>query len=313
MTFVFGAGAAGIRKRLGYYNGTNGVFLEQSGSDINFVISSTVSGVPVETRVSQSAWNVDSFDGQGPSALVLDVNKSQIFSCDFQWLGVGRVRVGFNIGGNAFYAHEFNHANVEDAVYMSTPNLPVRYEIENFGGTASSSLEHICTTVISEGGFEPRGTTRAIDRGVVPVSASSGILPVLSIRLNPDFIGTVVTPNEFSLISTANDDFRWAIYLNPIVSGSDKATWTSLSASAVQYDVSRDSENSLSGGILLNSGYVPAGQGGQASNAVAASLNSGFFLGSDVDDTTDELVLAIENVDVGVKSYLGSFSWRELV
>lgn len=313
MTFVMGSSVAGIRKKLGYFDGSNGVYLEQSGSDINIVLTSTVTGVPVETRVSQSAWNLDKFDGQGPSGFTFDITKVQIFTTDYQWLGSGRVRTGFDISGSVFYVHEFNHSNKIDSVYMSTPNLPLRYEIESFGAASSSSLEHICTTVISEGGFEPKGTTRGADRGVVPVSTSVGITPVLSIRLNPTYIGTIITPSDFSIISTANDDFRWGLYLNPTISGSDNVAWISLSGSAVQYDISRNGNNNLSSGTLLRSGYVPAGQGGAASNAVREAVNSSFFLGSDIDGNTDELVLAVENVDVGAKNYLGSLGWRELV
>lgn len=311
-TFVMGSGVDGIRKRLGYFNGSNGVFLEQSGSDINFVICSTVSGVPVETRVSQSSWNLDPFDGSGPSAFTLDPTQAQIFSCDFQWLGVGRVRLGFNISGSSFYGHEFNHANVLDSVYMSTPNLPVRYEIECFGASTGSNLEQICSSVISEGGFEPVGSTRGADRGVSVVSSSGNFIPVIGIRLNPDFIGTVVLPSDFSLISTSNDDFRWAVLLNPTVSGGVGPSWTDITASAVQYDVSRDGDNAVVSGVLIRSGYVAAGQGGAASNSVSDALNSGFTLGADVDGNTDELVLAVENVDAGTKTYLGSLGWREL-
>ena len=78
-----------------------------------------------------------------------------------QWLGVGRVRVGFNINGVIYYAHYFNNANNLGSVYMSTPNLPVRYEVSSTGG--SVTLDQICCTVQSEGGNSQMGTIRSIN------------------------------------------------------------------------------------------------------------------------------------------------------
>lgn len=314
MTFIMGSGVANTVKRIGYFNGSDGIFLEQSGANVNFVVKSSVSGEEVANRVSQSNWNIDPFDGTGPSGFTFDATKAQILAIDFQWLGVGRVRLGFDFSGSIYYGHEFNHSNVSDAVYMSTPNLPLRCGVESFGAANSSSLEHICSSVLSEGGYEPLGSTRGIDRLSTVASSSNTavILPVLSIRLNPSRIGTVVLPSDFSIISPSNDDFRWALYLNPSVGGTDLAVWTSISGSAVQYDINRNSTNALSGGVLIRSGYVPAGQGGAASNSVAEALKSGYVVGSDVDDNPDELILAVQNVNAGAYTYLGSMGWREL-
>lgn len=83
--------------------------------------------------MAQSAWNVDKLDGTGASGITVDPTKSQIFVFDFEWLGVGRVRTGLVVDGKIYYFHYFSHANVTNVVYMSTPNLPLRYELENDG------------------------------------------------------------------------------------------------------------------------------------------------------------------------------------
>ena len=54
------------------------------------------------TRIVQSSWNVDTFNGSGPSGLTLTINNMLndiLFIIDQEWLGVGRVRVGFNLNG----------------------------------------------------------------------------------------------------------------------------------------------------------------------------------------------------------------------
>jgi hypothetical protein len=120
-----------IRKRLGYFDAEDGIFLETQNSATNIVLRKTIDGVTSETSVAQASWNIDPLDGTGPSGLTLNLEKANILIIDFQWLGAGRVRVGFDINGLVYYVHAFNNANQNDSVYMRTATLPVRYEIEN--------------------------------------------------------------------------------------------------------------------------------------------------------------------------------------
>jgi hypothetical protein len=133
-------GGTGITRGFGYYDDNNGLFLQDKEGVIQFVKRSSTSGSPVDTEVNQSSWNIDTMDGTGASGITLDFSKAQILVIDFEWLGVGRVRMGFVVDGIVYYCHQFNHANSVSTVYMSTPNLPVRYEIDNDGTGAASTL-----------------------------------------------------------------------------------------------------------------------------------------------------------------------------
>jgi len=59
------------------------------------------------------------------------------------------------VDGVPTYLHQFNHANHSAGVYMTTPNLPIRYEISNDGTGAAAEMECICSSVMSEGGQHP--------------------------------------------------------------------------------------------------------------------------------------------------------------
>ena len=146
---------SGIITRMGLFDDNNGIFLQRSNNTISLVVRSNVSGSPSDSNyATQANWNIDKMDGTGLSGLTLDFSKSQILTFDFEWLGVGCVRVGFVVDGNVFYCHQFNHANNITGVYMSTPNLPLRYQIENTGSGIASSIECICCAVLSEGEIE---------------------------------------------------------------------------------------------------------------------------------------------------------------
>jgi hypothetical protein len=122
------------------------------------------SGASVDDPILQSAWNGDKLDGTGASGYTLDPTKSNILFMDLEWLGVGAVRVGFVIDGKFITAHTFYNANSLTTVYMQTANLPIRYEIEVTSALAAGTytLQQICSTCMSEGGYAPKAVEQMI-------------------------------------------------------------------------------------------------------------------------------------------------------
>jgi hypothetical protein len=315
-TFVLGSAANNVRKRVGYFDSNNGVFLQQTASALSIVKRSYVGGFVSETTINQSSWNLDTLDGNGPSGITLDITKTQILIADFEWLGVGRVRIGFVIDGIPIYVHQFLHANILDSVYMSTPNLPVRYEITNTAAGAAGSLEEICSTAISEGGYTDLGILRTANRGSTAIGFrnTDGLTPIISIRLKSGYIGTTVIPSDFSIACASSTTYLWQLILNPNVAGVDAASWSDLTNSAIQYDVSRTVANALSGGTVIKSGYV-VGQGNTVSSVGPGDLRSLLLMSADINNTPDQLVLAVKRIDGGGSNvdYYGSISWREIM
>lgn len=251
-TFCMTTPKANLRQRAGYFGTDNGIFFEANGTTLNMVIRSKSSGVIVEDRIPQSSWNGDRLNGAGGannlSGITLNVGLDQIFWCDIEWLGVGSVRVGFVINGIFYTCHTFNHANTPSTVtanntttYMTTATLPLRYEITNTGATASSStLRQICSSVISEGGFQlsgsgnPRAASHVIGSPVrLPNDAS--FKPVISIRLKSTALDAVVVPINYSIVPVAQSIFQYRIYKKAITSG---GSWVSSAAdSSVEYNL----------------------------------------------------------------------------
>jgi hypothetical protein len=191
MTGVIGQGKTNVVKRLGYFDDGNGVFFEQNGNTLGISLRTSTSGTPVDAFIQQSAWNIDTFDGTGPSGITLDISKIQIFVIDFQWLGAGRVRYGFDVDGVLYYCHQTLNANNLDKVYMTTAVLPLRFEIRNIGIAASSStLKAVCTSVCSEGGIIPEGEEFAASSGITSRSVTTRV-PIMAIRMKGTINGKV--------------------------------------------------------------------------------------------------------------------------
>ena len=191
-TFVLNPPKENLRQRVGYFGADNGIYFEVDGTTEYFVERSLSLGT--ETRVSQSNWNIDKLDGTGVSGITLDLTKAQILWMDIEWLGLGNVRLGFIIDGKFIHAHTFQHANIIQSTYITTASLPLRYEISNTGITTSAStLKQVCSTVISEGGYELRGLQQAISTPIItPVDLPTPrgtYYPVISIRLKAPING----------------------------------------------------------------------------------------------------------------------------
>ena len=309
-TFNFGSPKTGLRQRAGYFSRTNGFYLEQDGTDIYFVRRSYSTGALVETKVSQSEWNVDTLDGNGPSDVALDLTKSQILFSEYEWLGVGSVRLGFAIDGNFIVAHQFNHANHTTATYMTTATLPVRYEIENTAATASvSTLKQICTSVISNGGFNRLTENWSATRPTQNVG--SDYYPLVSIRLAPGRTDSVILPSSVDILPIAQGDYQWALIRNGTLTD---ASWVSHTASTgnVQYDISA---TALANGTVIDTGLFSSSN--QASSQV--SLDGGLSrfdlqLGrtNAATPVSDILTLAVKSLG-GTQSAAASLSWVDLV
>lgn len=310
-TFVFAPGKTNLRQRVGYFSRQNGVYLELSGTTAYIVLRSYTTGQVVETRLPQSEWNTDKFDGTGPSDILLDLTKAQIFFSEYEWLGTGSVRVGFAHDGYFLTAHQFNHANYIDSVYMTTASLPVRYEIENTGTTSSSSsMKQICATVISNGGYQRHTESWSAARSST-VNVSSDFYPLVSIRMATGRTDSVIIPTGLTVLPIAQGNYEWALLRNATVTG---GTWLSHTSSTgnVEYNISA---TSLTGGIAVLEGLLSSSN--QANTAVTLDGNLQRWdlqLGRTNADVpvSDSLTLAIRSLG-GNQSAIGAISWSDFL
>lgn len=319
-TFVMNPAKAGLRQRAGYFDNENGFFIERSGTNtVQFVKRSKVTGVVVDTPVPQSQWNLDPLDGTGPSLLTLNLDNPQILFMDIEWLGVGSVRMGFVINGQPIVCHTFHHANLNSSpkgAYIQTACLPIRAEIENTAGTSSNStLKLICTSVISEGGYELQGMPKSF--GIEPTAANQFRLttagtyyPVLSFRLHPDRLNAVVIPKDIDIVPINNGVYRYKILYNPTLTG---AVWANTDGANASLQYNTNTAATVSGGFEFKSGYLTATT--QASSEFNLGDGGSFFMYQFERDsfanTAIPLVLAITS-DTATANVVATMSWEEI-
>lgn len=254
LTFNMMGGTANVTKFVGYSDIHNGVELQLNGTTPRIaLLSDTDKG---DEFVNQANWNVDKLDGTGKSGITLDFTKTQILVIDLQWLGVGRVRVGFDIDGVVVIAHQFTHANYQTVAYMQTANLPIRAGM-NCTGTVSTTMRFICASVTSEGGTTDLAGYTHVQTAAV-TAAQDARTHVLSIRPRTTF-NSIVNRVKFVLENldiavTGNAPVYWELVLGQAITGT--TTFNNVNATYSAFDYNTAGTISGSPSVILGAGYV---------------------------------------------------------
>ena len=256
-----------------------------------------------------TGWNYDKLDGNGPSGLILDSDKSQILLIDMEWLGVGTVCMGFMIERKFIICHMFQHANLILGTYMTTACLPVRYEIENLGVTASAStLKQICSTVESEGGFELSGESFSAETPLLSprvLTLADTYYPVIALRLKSTRLDSIAVLSQLALAGVGNNSlYRWKLLYNPTIVG---GTWVSAGDdSCMDYNISA---TSLTGGQAVSTGFtISSNQSSSPTDLTKSSLLSYQFVGMDKSANKFVAFLAIIATPLAAGAFL--LSWE---
>lgn len=293
------AGFAGVQAEVGSFTATDGIFFRLKGGQISVIVRKA----SVDFEIRQSEWNKDRLDGSNqefnPSGRKLDARSGHIFWTDFEWLALGSVRFGFYVDGEPILCHQENHFNNITSAYMSTPNLPVRYQITTTGNPAT--LQHICSTVISEGSDSPGGVIHsASTKGTAcQAAANDGTMyALLGLRLKTTHLDASVRILAATVGCSTSSDVEYFTLVNPTLS-SGTVTWANETNSPIQVGrPSGDPGPVLTGGIaeVVPSGVIISG----APNAGAtgdSDTPSALFLGSTIGGTAIPVYIAARTYD----------------
>ena len=308
-TFIMHTQTENLRQAVGYFDANNGIFFEDTGTGYQIVRRTYVSGSPVDTDVAQASWNGDKLDGTGSSGYTLDPTKTNILYMDLEWLGVGSVRVGFVIDGKFIVAHTFYNANNLTAVYMTSPNLPIRYEIEVLDtlATGTYTLGQICSTCMSEGGYQPEGILQSVATASlsgVNLTTAGTFYNIATIRIKSGRPYAVIIPNGFIASALSNSDFE--VQLRQNATPSTPFSYTSYSDN-VEYDLT--GTTTITGGAIVGRTYL-SGKG-VSIETFGNGLNFQYQIGQTIAGVSDTLTLCARGASNG-DDIVGLIKWFDL-
>lgn len=320
-TGSFAAQTANVRQRVGYFCNTDGLFLENDGSDYFFVRrSSTAGGGPLDTRIPRSAW-YDKFDGTGPSGINLDLTTTFLMWIDMEWLGVGRYRFGFAspLTGELLLAYSAAGTNVLTVPFIRSACLPVRYEIENTGvAAAARTLKWICFSVDSEGGEDPNLSIQgSADSGVTAAAVQSNVFkPILAMRARTVGPNGVVNRGQIrlrasSVLNLGNTSALVRVVRNPttLTQAGGAVTWQNNNTIS-ETAVFTQSTDTVAGGYVADSYFVPSSTGTKGAGGADIFFQVPMVY-SELDGRQDTVVITAAGLGNNTNLY-ADLVWQEL-
>lgn len=323
-SFNFKGAGEGTNKRVGYFDDYNGIYFQLSGDGTKqIVLRSDVSGSVKEEIIPQSAWNVDTCNGSGSSKFNIDLSKTQLFTSDFQWLGVGRVRAGFVHDGKTIIAHEFYNSNNKETVYWRNPSLPIRCEIRNYQSVVvPNTMDQICSTVISEGGGGEVGFDFNIrTTGSRVVSGNNGSLPLIAIKMKTGYNGfpnrAFDTLGQITVI-TEDANIAWEVWRLTGAAAILGGSWVSTNnESATEYNISATGYTTTNG-YRFDAGFALAGGLGAGAYQGASSVEKPSearqnYIAQNIDGNDSNVyALVVTNLTATNTDCFASMQWREI-
>jgi len=309
-TFVMQTPEANLKQKVGMFDANNGIFFMADGTTLKIVRRTYVTGSPADTEISQSSWNGDKLNGTGASGYNLSVDKASILFMDFEWLGMGAVRVGFVIDGKFITAHTFYNANSLTTVYMQTANLPIRYEIETTDTiSGAATLEQVCSTTMIEGGYAPEGVRQMVGTaslGGVNLTVAGTFYNLATIRIKSGRPYAVIVPSGFDTAAVSNSDFEISLRVNATPSTS--FSYTSYSDN-VEYDLT--GTTTITGGTEVAKAYLSGKGTSLVTAAQSGSFAFSYQIGQTIAGASDTLTLCAKGASAN-DDVVGTLKWYDL-
>jgi hypothetical protein len=314
--------APGVVARIGMFDDRNvaekrfgdGHFFELAAADLAVVerSSSVVPGSVTENRVPRASWNGDRLDGTGPSGYTIDVGKMQLFWMDMEWLGVGDVRMGVVVEGKLVVAHTFKHNNALTTAYTRSPKLPVRFELTSPGPAAE--MRYSGMTVLTEGGFLPRGIVNTLPTDIA-VTATSAATARLALSLRTDGFAPRATllPGQISLTVVENRPVWWQLAM-AVEGEAAGLTYTNVNTtrSFARYDASTVSGISLTNLRPFASGIITGGGTVALELPPEEGMEGASFAAASYDGVPDAIILVIRRIGNQDATVHVAINWFEI-
>jgi hypothetical protein len=321
-SFCFGAAVSGITRRVGLYdvNNTltnlplNGVVLEQTLAGLEWRVYQG-DGVNYQSA-AQASWNVDPLNGSGPSGITLDPTNNLLGFVDLEWLGVGRVRVGFFVNGVPVICHTFNNSNFT-VPYLNNPLLPIRYEIRKTDNSAATAtFRTVCCTILSEGGYDPIGINRTFQSPALSLSGNQ-VKSCLALRLRDAYPRAILSPLSVEIVSNLGGNaiafysvYLWRPSSSSVPSG---ASWTNIDTYSMAEYTATDLYSQMTADTGIYTLIEKASVTFTTRTAFSTINNALLIAQSSVNRSNRDIILiVIDNNSTGTnRTYSALFSWKE--
>lgn len=217
--------------------------------------------------VAQTAWNVDTMDGDddssNPSGVLLDPTKLNVYEIVYPYLGAGtiRFRVMSPSSGRFVTVHRIAYPNTAVIPSQRNPALRLGWIAASLGSTTNLSVIGASAAGFTEGTHTDVRDPFAAD---TTFTATTTEHVVLAMRSRGEFQSVVNLREVFPLniscaTETSNRVVRVRVYLNPTMTGT--VNWSYVDQANSVVEKATPSSITPSGGRLIATVVVASGSG----------------------------------------------------
>jgi hypothetical protein len=247
--------------------------------------------LPTETFISQSSWNLDTLDGNGPSRMILDPTKGNVYGVGYQYLGFGDpvFSVENPETGLLTDVHRIQTANSKNAVVLRNPQTTARWEAVNSGSLASSVTIKGASAGIFNEGIILRNIGTSFATSATKASVGATLVPAVSIRANRvsrnqscygEFEVFNISVGNDAGSSAAGKTLKVFVYKNAVLGGPVNFQYTDANRSITAIDTAATTITTNDKTVALKSFIIAS------NDSVTLKLNEENFFASSGDTVT---------------------------
>lgn len=221
--------------------------------------STTVVGVaPTKTFIPINSWNIDTMDGSGPSGMIINPQRGNVFDIQYQYLGYGDAYFAIEDyrTGKFTPVHIIKNANNVTSTVLRDPALFISWEAKNTGSTATGvTLRGASGAGFVDGERAYLGPNFSYSSEKTATSNGT-VIPVLTIRasliFNDRALYSPIRLNRLaaSAVGSSGKPVRILVYENAALTGANFSKLNSTSSKA-DIDSSATAINISSNGARL--------------------------------------------------------------
>lgn len=206
-----------------------------AGAFVGSIVQTTAGVANEENWTYQAAFTVDPLDGSGPSGMILDASKGNVYEVSMQYLGYGDVFFSIEnpANGEFFVFHRWEFANARTKPTLSNPTLKVGWIAASLGSTQNLIVRGASAKAAIEGELAdihpPLG-----DNNIVS-GVTTTVVALISIRVKSVINGYVqlsdVIPRLASVSPAGTRACQIKVYYNPTFSG--ETNWEQRTPSSI--------------------------------------------------------------------------------
>jgi len=199
---------------------------------------------PTDAWTPAASFNVDKLDGSGPSGMIIDPTKLNVFQIRYKWLGAGAISfmIEDSLTGNNIEFHRILWSNQNNVPHVANPSMKIGYVCYNLGGGVQTEVTGSSMMLAVDGKRELTHFPKAVAVSKTGLSNDNvdpdDIHHIVSIR-NPLTISGKINTRELilqnaSLTAVSSDPTNFLIYLDAdLISGYH--IWQTLAKSNATY------------------------------------------------------------------------------